>query len=92
MTDRTSFEVIPNRLYYVPLRTLPKETARETYFCIDNELVYWNLFLNFGPLNLGQLYRFCTILNGKLSSEKHKKKVIYFYSGTHGHKRANAGK
>jgi cell division cycle 14 len=36
------------------------------FFNIDNELVYWNFFLDFGPLNLGQLYRFCTKLNHKL--------------------------
>jgi cell division cycle 14 len=36
------------------------------FFNIDKELVYWNFFLDFGPLNLGQLYRFCTKLNAKL--------------------------
>jgi cell division cycle 14 len=60
------------------------------FFCIDNELVYWNFFLDFGPLNLGQTYRFCALLNNKLSDPRLKDKVIYFYSATNPQKRANA--
>ena len=48
------------------VRTVPKQTKDCHYFSIDEELVYWNFFLDFGPLNLGQLYRFCTILKNKL--------------------------
>jgi cell division cycle 14 len=46
--------------------------------------------LDFGPLNLGHLFRFCSILNAKLSDSRLENKVIYFYSGTHPHKRTNA--
>jgi hypothetical protein len=56
------------------------------YFNIDNELVYWNYFLDFGPLNLGQLYRFSHKLNDKLL----KFPVVCFYSNTVPAKRANA--
>ena len=59
-------------------------------FSIDDTLVYWNFFLDFGPLNLGQLYRFCTMLNGKLQSPELRDKVIYYYSSSHPHARANA--
>ena len=52
--------------------------------------MYWNFFLDFGPLNLGQLYRFCALLNGKLQNPSLKRKVIYYYSGTHAHRRCNA--
>jgi cell division cycle 14 len=79
-----------DRLYYVALRALPKETASAHFFNIDNDLVYWNFFLDFGPLNLGQLYRFCALLNNKLQDSRLKRKVIYFYSGTHLHRRTNA--
>jgi cell division cycle 14 len=56
------------------------------FFCIDNELVYWNFFLDFGPLNLGQLTRFCKKLNDKLR----KFPAVCFYSCTENSKRANA--
>lgn len=53
-------------------------------------MVYWNFYLDFGPLNLAHLYRFCVMLNNKLNDPKLKDKVIYFFSNTHAHKRANA--
>ena len=49
-------------------------------FSIDSQLVYWNFFLDFGPLNLGQLYRFCEKLNSKLQDSRLKSKAICFYS------------
>jgi cell division cycle 14 len=58
------------------------------YFSIDNELVYWNFFLDFGPLNLGQLYRFCTKLEQKLQTLPNHS--ICFYTSNAPAKRANA--
>lgn len=60
------------------------------YFSIDNELVYWNFFLDFGPLNLGQLYRFCSKLNSKLSDPRLSNRTICFHSRTAPSKRTNA--
>ena len=87
-----SFEFLPGRLYYVALKSQPArlDTPTRHYFCIDNDLVYWNFFLDFGPLNLGQLYRFCQLLTSKLNSAKLSNKQIIFYSSTHPHKRTNA--
>jgi len=63
---------------------------RVHYFSIDTELVYWNFFLDFGPLNLGQLYRFCQKLKSKLEDSRFKNRVLCFYSNTSFDKRANA--
>jgi len=60
------------------------------YFSIDSELVYWNFFLDFGPLNLGQLYRFCEKLNSKLNDARFANRIICFYSDASFAKRANA--
>lgn len=66
-------------------------------FCIDSTLVYWNFFLDFGPLNLGQLYRFRAKLNDlikqatKTTVTQHgEKPAILFWSSTHPAKRTNA--
>lgn len=90
--DLKACEYIPGRLYYVPMTTPPSSTLQQKhhFFSIDQELVYWNFFYDFGPLNLGHLYRFCTMLNTKLADTKLKDKIIYFYSGSHAHKKANA--
>ena len=84
------YEIIQNRVYYVALRANPRQTATEHYFSTDNELVYWNFFLDFGPLNLGQLYRFCQKLNAKLNDRRLADKKIYYYSSTHSHRRTNS--
>lgn len=97
-------EIIPDRLYYASYSchpsTFPKPQSRSRdgnpnrpihYFCVDNELVYWNFLLDFGPLNLGQLYRFCMKLNRKLNSDAAlAHKHICFFSGPSENKRANA--
>jgi hypothetical protein len=59
-------------------------------FSIDTELVYWNFHKDFGPLNLGQLFRFCTKLNQKLQDPRLRDRVIVLYSNTSFAKRANA--
>jgi len=60
------------------------------FFCIDNDMIYWNFYLDFGPLNLGHVYRFCILMNHKLKDPKLADKIIYFYSAEHPHKRTNA--
>jgi cell division cycle 14 len=116
---RGAIEIIPNRLYYAPLKYFPTQehyddssdeesglrtssssysspggTTRKKkeihYFSIDSELIYWNFFLDFGPLNLGQLYRFSSKLNAKLSSPQYKDCIICYYSGAKGEQRSNA--
>ena len=64
----------------------PPEKKQIHFFNIDNELVYWNFFLDFGPLNLGQFARF----SRKLSAKLRKFPVVCFYSNTVPAKRANA--
>lgn len=64
----------------------PSAKKQIHFFNIDNELVYWNFFLDFGPLNLGQLARFTKKLQDKLR----KFPVVCFYSNTAPGKRANA--
>ena len=63
---------------------------RVHFFSIDSELVYWNFFLDFGPLNLGQLYRFCEKLNSKINDSRLANRVICYYSDSSFAKRANA--
>lgn len=51
--------------------------------------MYLNFYLDFGPLSLGQLVRFCDKLNAKLASVPVGSE-IYFYSSSHSQRRANA--
>jgi hypothetical protein len=41
-------EIVPDRLYYAALRQCPRQTPHAHFFTVDNTLVYWNFFLDFG--------------------------------------------
>uniref|UniRef100_A0A8C5QDA9 Cell division cycle 14A n=1 Tax=Leptobrachium leishanense TaxID=445787 RepID=A0A8C5QDA9_9ANUR len=84
-------EIIKDRLYFATLRNKPKSTLNTHYFSTDEEFVYENFYADFGPLNLGLLYRFCCKLNKKLKSFSLSGKKIVYYTGFDQRKRANAG-
>ena len=76
--------IIEGRLYYCSVRHNQPPTGEGSHwFSIDDALVYWNFFLDFGPLNLGQLYRFCALLNQKLRAPELSERPIYYLSLIH---------
>ncbi|CAB1326034.1 unnamed protein product [Coregonus sp. 'balchen'] len=83
-------EFIKDRLYFTTLRTKPKTTANTHYFSTDDELLYENFYADFGPLNLGMLYRYCCKLNKKLRSFTHSRKRVIHYTSYDQRKRTNA--
>lgn len=54
---RTAVEVVPGRLSWVSLTAAPQPHALRHCFCIDNDLVYWNFFLDFGAFCFFALWR-----------------------------------
>lgn len=93
MTEREladAIEVFPDRLYWAALHTMPKNTSKSHYFCIDNELVYEPFFADFGPLNLSHTYRYCKVLDAKLKDPGLADKRIIHYCSHDPKKRANA--
>nr|CCA17266.1 dual specificity protein phosphatase putative [Albugo laibachii Nc14] len=82
-------EFLPGRLWYVSLKQTPTPTNGVHFFSIDHELVYWNFYLDFGPLNLGQTFVFSEMLNEKLKNAAKKKEKLVLYSSTQGQQRAN---
>ncbi|KAM3961456.1 uncharacterized protein ACR2FA_004572 [Aphomia sociella] len=84
-------EYIKNVLYFATVRQwkVLKSTPNTHYFCIDNELVYENYYSDFGPLNLGCVYKYCKILNDKLKQHLNKQIIIH-YTSIEPSKKANA--
>nr|CAD7602316.1 unnamed protein product [Timema genevievae] len=80
------------RLYFItmPQNLTPKSNLDYHFFCIDDELVYLNYYSDFGPLNLGALYRYCVKLNTKLNYYASGKKRVVHYTTIDPNKRANA--
>uniref|UniRef100_K3X343 protein-tyrosine-phosphatase n=1 Tax=Globisporangium ultimum (strain ATCC 200006 / CBS 805.95 / DAOM BR144) TaxID=431595 RepID=K3X343_GLOUD len=85
-----AIEFLPGQLYYVALKKGPPRMNGAHFFSIDEELVYWNFYLDFGPLNLGHTFVFSETLNKKLANAAKTGEKIYFYSSTQGQQRANA--
>ena len=84
-----ALEFLPGRLYHVVASAVPPDTADECFFSIDDELVYERFFADFGPLNLGMMYRYCAKLRAKLESEPAERRICHVCSG-HEHHRSNS--
>ena len=83
-------EIIPDRLYWVSLNQLPKNTATHHFFSIDTELVYEPFFADFGPLNLSSTFRYCRLVKAILDDPQLMNKKIVHFTSQDPKKRANA--
>ena len=71
-------EIIPGRLYWSSVRSVPVETSEAIYFSTDDLLIYHPYYSHFGPLNIAQVCRFCRLLTQKLAgSAKKDKRIVY---------------
>ncbi|KAF5403373.1 Dual specificity protein phosphatase CDC14A [Paragonimus heterotremus] len=82
--------IIKDRLYFVTSNFHPRATQGIHFFSIDEELIYEGFFLDFGPLNLAQLYKYCCKLERKSKSFQLNKKKIVHYTLNDAKKRVNA--
>ena len=91
------FEVVPGRLTYaivLPRRVagaliyppLPEDTATALYYPMEEFCLYYPFFLDYGPVPLNRLYRFCSKLQGLLATGRH----VVLVSGSHAQRRANS--
>jgi len=83
-------EVIKDRLYWVSDAKTPRGEGQAFFFCIDEDLVYQPFFKDFGPLNLGNTYRFVNELEKLLDSKDYATSKIIHYTSLDVAKRANA--
>ncbi|XP_073962493.1 uncharacterized protein isoform X2 [Choristoneura fumiferana] len=84
-------EYIKNVLYFATVRQDKelKSTEETHYFCIDNELLYENYYSDFGPLNLGCVYKYCKLLSEKFKVHLNKQTIVH-YTSIDPKKKANA--
>jgi cell division cycle 14 len=83
-------EVIKDKLYWVSDAKTPRGEGQAFFFCIDDDLVYQPFFKDFGPLNLGNTYRFVSELEKLLNNKDYSKSKIIHYTSLDVAKRANA--
>eukprot|EP00002_Diphylleia_rotans_P030428 TRINITY_DN6253_c0_g1_i5.p1 TRINITY_DN6253_c0_g1~~TRINITY_DN6253_c0_g1_i5.p1 ORF type:complete len:482 (+),score=89.46 TRINITY_DN6253_c0_g1_i5:128-1573(+) len=83
---REAIAIIPDRLYFVSFRASSQHYENKSLINIDDEIVYYGYFEDFGPYNIGQLYKFCEILSTRMKETEGK---LYVYTSFEPHKRAN---
>jgi len=82
-------EIIRDRFYWVSAATMPRHTANNHFFSVDQELVYEPFFADFGPLNLSSTYRYCKLVKAILDDPHLASKKIIHYCSNDPKKRAN---
>ena len=83
-------ELIPDRLYFTSLDTLPRQEATVHYFSTDRDLTYEGFNADFGPLNLGSVSKYCRSLQAKLVDPRFQSHRLVHVSSREYAKRANA--
>lgn len=83
-------EFVPGLVYYTAVAVDPTPSDGIIYFSIDDKLHYNNFYLDFGPLNLGCTFQFCTVLSKMVHSALQTQRRIFFYSSPEPTFRANA--
>jgi cell division cycle 14 len=92
-----SVEVLRGKLYWLELEqpifgpfVLPSDTENKHHFSIDSEFVYEPFFRDFGPLNLGLVYRYCCLLEAKFAEVRGSGRQLVHCCSAIPQKRANA--
>jgi len=81
--------IIDDRLYFtISQRAIHSPSIH--MFSIDHALRYEPFFVDFGPLNLACLYKFCKLLDHKLRDPQFKKAKIYYFCERSPQKISNA--
>ena len=66
-----------------------KNSANYVLFTNDKSLVFTSFFADFGPLDLGLTYKFCTQLCETMVKAKDKGKPVLYSCSSHPHHRSN---
>ncbi|XP_014297053.1 dual specificity protein phosphatase CDC14AB-like [Microplitis demolitor] len=86
-------EFIVNKFYFAILiegKTVPRNIADVKFLNTDDEFIYHNFYNDFGPLNLGCLYKYCFKVNKILNNSRNRHKQIVHYCVKNDEKKANA--
>lgn len=87
--DPNVIEIIKNRLYWSSTETLIQDPSF-LYFSVDDQLVYNPLHHDFGPVDIGKVYKFTQELLRVLNNPKFSHIPLVYYTKFDHKKRANA--
>ncbi|KAL1923035.1 uncharacterized protein VTP21DRAFT_9411 [Calcarisporiella thermophila] len=84
-------EFIPNRLYFTWLESPPEceHDGDLQYFTVDHYCVYFPFHLDFGPMHVGHIFRFCGLLHEKIESSASVDNKLCLYTSADPHRKTN---
>lgn len=85
-----AIEFLRGRIYLGVYDHRPQDSDELIHFTVEDSLLYNAFHLDFGPLNIGHLYRFAVVLHNILNEEANQGKAIVFYSSSSPKQRSNA--
>ncbi|CAI5760561.1 unnamed protein product [Candida verbasci] len=83
-------EFLKNKIYLGAYDSTPIDTRDYVYFTVEDALPYNSFHLDFGPLNIGNLYRFAVVLHAIFNEDSNQGKAVVLYSSTCPKQRSNA--
>ncbi|CCK73574.1 uncharacterized protein NDAI_0G05910 [Naumovozyma dairenensis CBS 421] len=84
-----TIEFLKGRVYLGAYDYTPEDDDTAIFFTVEDTLFYNSFHLDFGPLNVGHLYRFAVIFHEILNNPDNADKAVVFYSSASSRQRAN---
>lgn len=85
-----TIEFLKGRVYLGAYDYNPQDTDEIVFFTVEDSIFYNSFHLDFGPMNIGHLYRFAVIFHEILNDPDNANKAVIFYSSTSTRQRANS--
>lgn len=85
-----TIEFLKGRVYLGAYDYTPDDTDEIVFFTVEDTIFYNSFHLDFGPMNIGHLYRFAVIFHEILNDPDNVNKAVIFYSSASSRQRANA--
>lgn len=85
-----TIEFLRGRVYLGAYDYTPEDTDELVFFTVEDAIFYNSFHLDFGPMNIGHLYRFAVIFHEILNDPENANKAVVFYSSASTRQRANA--
>jgi cell division cycle 14 len=89
MLNANSVELIVRRLYWVSDKQ-PPVRPKTHWFSVDESLVYQPQHLDFGPLDLGMIVRYCRLVQNLLQDARYERMILVHYTSCVPAKRSNS--
>ncbi|CAI4061076.1 phosphoprotein phosphatase CDC14 SKDI_06G0950 [Saccharomyces kudriavzevii IFO 1802] len=85
-----TIEFLRGRVYLGAYDYTPEDSDELVFFTVEDAIFYNSFHLDFGPMNIGHLYRFAVIFHEILNDSENANKAVVFYSSASTRQRANA--